>query len=638
MNSSARILIVEDDALTAHSIQQYLRYAGYNAVSVVSSGEAAVQKAMEDLPDLLLMDIHLSGPIDGIETVTRIRAQANIPVIYLTAYQNTELILRAKDTDPFGYLLKPVRPKELEISIEMALAKYRIEQDLRIANQQLKCEIEERKQAQEALQQSETRFRMISELVSDYMYMLRVEPNGYLIREWVTEAITRITGYTFEELDALDGWVNLVHPEDRDIVNRHREAFKTGWEDICEYRIISKYGEIRWLRDYSRPIWDKRQGRVVQVVGAAQDITARRQAEEEAAYYRKHLEDLVAERTRELVAANQQLQQKICECLQVTEELQQSEMRCHQIIEQMPYPVEICDPHGTALMVNQAFLQMFGIPSAELVVGKYNVFEDDATMKTLGLEHDIHRVYAGETVFLPELIYPLEHIPTRYAIQKTGVIIHEVTMFPVFRRSGELWHVVTIWKDITDRKQFEQALQHAKEAAEAANQAKSEFLANMSHELRTPLNGISGYAQLLQRDERLTQQQRARVDTIERSGQHLLTLINDILDLAKIEAGRIEIRPVSFDLPKFLENLAEMVDIRARQKGLTFRREFAPGPSENRIWRRSAAASDPFKSVRECCQIYRERQRDFSGKKPEAAQLVFARKRRCIGKNKLCHS
>jgi predicted ATPase/signal transduction histidine kinase/ActR/RegA family two-component response regulator len=123
------------------------------------------------------------------------------------------------------------------------------------------------------------------------------------------------------------------------------------------------------------------------------------------------------------------------------------------------------------------------------------------------------------------------------------------------------------------RQRSEGLLQHAKEAAEAANQAKSGFLANMSHELRTPLNAILGYAQVLQRDTRLGEDQRRQIAVIENSGEHLLALINDVLDLAKIESGRHEVVLAEFRLPQFLIDLASIARVRAEQAGLTFQYE-----------------------------------------------------------------
>ncbi len=117
---------------------------------------------------------------------------------------------------------------------------------------------------------------------------------------------------------------------------------------------------------------------------------------------------------------------------------------------------------------------------------------------------------------------------------------------------------------------YAQELREAKEIADVANKAKSDFLANMSHELRTPLNGILGYAQILERDKEATAKQREGIKIIYQSGSHLLTLINDILDISKIEARKLELCPTDFHFPELLKGVGEICRIRAEQKGIDF--------------------------------------------------------------------
>jgi PAS domain S-box-containing protein len=131
-------------------------------------------------------------------------------------------------------------------------------------------------------------------------------------------------------------------------------------------------------------------------------------------------------------------------------------------------------------------------------------------------------------------------------------------------------------RDISDRRERDDQLRQAKESAEAATRAKSEFLANMSHELRTPLNGVLGYAQLLQRDRSLNASQREALEAIAKGGAHLLDLINDVLDLSRIEAGRLDIEAVTTDLAQMAIDLKYLVAEAARLKGLLLGMAIAP--------------------------------------------------------------
>ena len=167
------------------------------------------------------------------------------------------------------------------------------------------------------------------------------------------------------------------------------------------------------------------------------------------------------------------------------------------------------------------------------------------------------------------LSYP---VPVRfsvgfYAARVCGLLSSSLVLFVL------LYEITRLYAEL-QRRQLEVA-QTNRELARA-NQAKTDFLSTMSHELRTPLNGILGYAQILSRDKRLDERQISGLNVIQQSGEHLLTLINDILDLAKIEAGKLELSRTDIALAKFLRMIAELINVRARQKGLDFICDIAP--------------------------------------------------------------
>jgi len=133
-----RILIVEDEAIVADDIRQTLKSLGFSVTGTAKSGEIAVTMVTETQPDLILMDIHLAGAMDGVQAAREIHRTSDVPIIYLTAYADRELLDRAKLTSPYGYIVKPYNERELHSVIEMALYKYALDKKLKESEEQLK--------------------------------------------------------------------------------------------------------------------------------------------------------------------------------------------------------------------------------------------------------------------------------------------------------------------------------------------------------------------------------------------------------------------------------------------------------------------------------------------------------------------
>lgn len=138
MLQKPKILVVEDEIIVAVNLGQKLKKLGYELVGITSSGEEAIQKAEENHPDLVLMDINIEGNLDGIETAEVLRNRFHTPVIYLTAYADESTLDRAKKTEPLGYIVKPFESDQLRSSIEVALYKNEIEQRSKQTEEKLK--------------------------------------------------------------------------------------------------------------------------------------------------------------------------------------------------------------------------------------------------------------------------------------------------------------------------------------------------------------------------------------------------------------------------------------------------------------------------------------------------------------------
>jgi PAS domain S-box-containing protein len=255
------------------------------------------------------------------------------------------------------------------------------------------------------------------------------------------------------------------------------------------------------------------------------------------------------------------------------EALRESEEGFRLAFENANIGVCLVDLEGRLTRVNSQMCEIFGYDQDELQGMTVNDIahpEDRDISPTF-----IRQAASGQTVHT--------RFEKRYFHKQGHIVWGQVSSSLVRDAQGAPQYFISHVQDITERKRAEEALRQAKEAAdemrlaaEAANRAKSVFLTNMSHELRTPLNAVLGFSELMQRDASLTSEQQDNLAIIGRSGQHLLALINDVLELSKIESGRTELQPESFDLHQMLQELVEVIHLRAVRKGLRLDFERAP--------------------------------------------------------------
>jgi PAS domain S-box-containing protein len=227
------------------------------------------------------------------------------------------------------------------------------------------------------------------------------------------------------------------------------------------------------------------------------------------------------------------------------------------------------DPAGIITDVNKQTEALTGCTRDELIGAPFKECFTDPERAEAGIK----RVLSEKSVTDYELT-------ARARDGKQTVVSYNATTF--YNRSRTLQGVFAAARDVTERKRVERELQQAKAAAESASRTKSDFLASMSHEIRTPMNAVMGIADLLAKTE-LTPQQDKYVQIFRRSGDNLLNLINDILDLSKVEASQLDLERTGFSLADHLEKVIEMVAPRAQEKGLTLVWEIAPGVSNDLV-------------------------------------------------------
>ena len=234
-------------------------------------------------------------------------------------------------------------------------------------------------------------------------------------------------------------------------------------------------------------------------------------------------------------------------------------------VEQSPLSIVITDLAGNIEYVNPRFSELTGYTLEEVKGRNPRVLKSGRNQPELYGE--LWETIIGGGVWHGELLNR----------KKGGELFWEAAAIcPVRMESGEISHYLAIKEDITQRKRMINELEQAKELAESANQAKSEFLATMSHEIRTPMNAILGMGELLA-DSSLDDEQRHYLEVLNHGGKSLLELIDDILDLSRIEANRLELTPEPFDLHELVEGVTQVLGVRAGQKGLTLEAETAEG-------------------------------------------------------------
>ncbi len=390
-------------------------------------------------------------------------------------------------------------------------------------NRRLAREIDQRKRTQAELRELYERVGKLADRLPGVIYQFEQTPQGRTRFPYASERMREICGLAPSALrrDAAPARA-VLHPEDAAAVQTAiQESARTLTPLHTEYRTRAPDGAIRWVFDNAIP--ERLEDGTVRWHGFIMDITQRKQTDLALRQLRERYRRLTDDIGPHFIIYS---------------------YRADDVLEYVS--------KGFEAIFGQTPESVIGRSIGELVPWGPGVAEDArAKLKRM--------ITTGE----PEAQWEME-----FERPQGGAGTLLVTGHPVADEHGRQVRIEGIAEDITTRKQAEQALMQARRQAEAANRAKSDFLANMSHELRTPLNGILGYAQILQRQGRLGAAQQRSVAVIERSGRHLLELINEILDLSRIEAGKLSLNLGPVRLPELADDILTMLQVRAEERNL----------------------------------------------------------------------
>jgi len=392
-----------------------------------------------------------------------------------------------------------------------------------VASVHIARDITDIKRVEKALKESEEKYRNIFENAIEGIF--QTTPGGFYIS--VNPALGGMYGYDSPEelITSITsiGEQQYVDPEDRIRFKRFLE--EKGHVEGFEARFYKKDGSTIWISMNARAVRDP-DGTILYYEGTAEDISKRKETEE-------------------------RLQEQL-HFLQV-------------LIDSIPAPVFYKDAQGVYIGCNKAFESYLGKPKGQ-IIGK--------TVYGVNINKEVADKYHSMDVALYEKpgIQTYETVVTYPDGSGHNVIFNKATYLDI---NGSVAGLVGVILDITDLKNTEAALRKAKEGAEVANRAKSEFLASMSHEIRTPMNAIIGMAELLL-ETPLSSEQQKYVQVFRDAGENLLGLINDILDLSKVEAGQIHLEVMDFDLVDIIERTCDVMALRTHEKNLELVYRFSP--------------------------------------------------------------
>ena len=412
-------------------------------------------------------------------------------------------------------------------------------------------DVTEARRAERALRDSEAHYRAVVGVLSEGVYVC--DANGAMLS--CNPAAERILGIRQADWNGATaiapGW-QPHHPDGRPMAPEDVPAGKVlagapAQQDVL-LSATSPTGVLTWFEVSALPVISPDSGELMAVVTSFTDITLRKQATDELARHRDELEAQVAQRTRELQVTNTALEDVARFNRTITDSL----------LGQVAY----WDAELRCRFANQPFYDWFGKAPQQVIDRTFQeIFGSTLAPNVLPR---LQAALGGEPQFFE-----------RETVRAGGVVVtHQLHYIPDQRAGGAVSGVYVMAFDISVLKRAQAELtdmntelQRSRDQADAANRAKSSFLANMSHEIRTPMNAIIGLTHLMARDTRDVQQ-RERLGKVGDAAHHLLQVINDILDLSKIEAGKMSLDETDFALDALMSRAFEMVSERAREKGL----------------------------------------------------------------------